>query len=335
MRAFAKANVFLKLVGFDERKYHYLVSRFVLLDEIYDEIELTKDKTNAGFEIITKFCELECENGDKFSEFGEFGCENAEFSEKSGVASKEKAEFSENYKNDGCENTEFSGKSGVINKENTEFYDKSSATKQIKGENIIAKAYKMLCECGFKGVLDECFSQFSLKLTKKIPIGGGLGGGSSNAACFLRLMNESLNLGLSRDDLMQMGARLGSDVPFFVSGFKSANVSGTGELIAEFEDEIPPLIFSFPKLECSTAAVYAKFDESLNFKDLNSVFAKNSALANKLKTKTSKELLNAYENTALNDLFTPCVALYPKMSAFLQGGFFLSGSGSSVFKAEF
>ena len=293
MRAFAKANVFLKLVGFDERKYHYLVSRFVLLDEIYDEIELTKDKTNAGFEIITKFNELECENGDKFSDFGKLGCENAEFDEKSG------------------------------------------ATKQIKGENIIAKAYKMLCECGFKGVLDECFSQFSLKLTKKIPIGGGLGGGSSNAACFLRLMNESLNLGLSRDDLMQMGARLGSDVPFFVSGFKSANVSGTGELIAEFEDEIPPLIFSFPKLECSTAAVYAKFDESLNFKDLNGEFAKNSALANKLKTKTSKELLNAYENTALNDLFTPCVALYPKMSAFLQGGFFLSGSGSSVFKAEF
>ena len=321
MRAFAKANVFLKLVGFDERKYHYLVSRFVLLDEIYDEIELTKDKTNAGFEIITKFSKLNCENNDKFSDFGEFSCENAEFSEKSGVASKEKAEFSENYKNDGCENAEF--------------YEKSSATKQIKGENIIAKAYKMLCECGFKGVLDECFSQFSLKLTKKIPIGGGLGGGSSNAACFLRLMNESLNLGLSREHLMQMGARLGSDVPFFVSGFKSANVSGTGELIAEFEDEIPPLIFSFPKLECSTAAVYAKFDESLNFKDLNSVFAKNSALARELKTKTSKELLNAYENTALNDLFTPCVALYPKMSAFLQGGFFLSGSGSSVFKAEF
>ena len=321
MRAFAKANVFLKLVGFDERKYHYLVSRFVLLDEIYDEIELTKDKTNAGFEIITKFNELECKNGDKFSEFGEFGCENAEFSEKSGVASKANAEFSE--------------KSGVINKKNAEFDDKSGATKQIKGENIIAKAYKMLCECGFKGVLDECFSQFSLKLTKKIPIGGGLGGGSSNAACFLRLMNESLNLGLSREHLMQMGARLGSDVPFFVSGFKSANVSGTGELIAEFEDEIPPLIFSFPQLECSTAAVYAKFDESLNFKDSNGEFAKNSALASELAKKTSKELLNAYENTALNDLFTPCVALYPKMSAFLQGGFFLSGSGSSVFKAEF
>ena len=321
MRAFAKANVFLKLVGFDERKYHYLVSRFVLLDEIYDEIELTKDKTNAGFEIITKFSEIECENGDKFSEFGEFSCENAEFSDKNGVASKANAEFGENYKNDSCENAEFD--------------DKSSATKQIKGENIIAKAYKMLCECGFKGVLDECFSQFSLKLTKKIPIGGGLGGGSSNAACFLRLMNESLNLGLSREHLMQMGARLGSDVPFFVSGFKSANVSGTGELIAEFEDEIPPLIFSFPKLECSTAAVYAKFDESLNFKDSNSEFAKNSALARELAKKTSKELLNAYENTALNDLFTPCVALYPKMSAFLQGGFFLSGSGSSVFKAEF
>ena len=292
MRACAKANVFLKMLGLNARGYHILGSRFVLLDEIYDEIELCKDKRREGFEIITEFSSefgAECEKKGKF---------NAEF----GANGGKKGE------------TEFSG---------------FNAMPEIKGENIISKAYKMLRERGFEGVLDECFSQFSLKLTKKIPIGGGLGGGSADAACFLKLMNETLNLGLSRDELMQMGARLGSDVSFFLSGFKSANVGGTGEIIAEFEDEIPPLKFTFPKIQCLTADVYNEFDKN----PYN--FAKNSALANELKTKTSKELLSAYENAILNDLFTPCVALYPKMSAFLQGGFFLSGSGSSVFKAEF
>ena len=59
MKAHAKANVFLKLTGFDERNYHILSSRFVLLDEIYDEIELTKDKKREGFEIISEF---QCQN---------------------------------------------------------------------------------------------------------------------------------------------------------------------------------------------------------------------------------------------------------------------------------
>ena len=72
--------------------------------------------------------------------------------------------------------------------------------------------------------------------------------------------------------------------------------------------------------------LYAEFDKG------EFDFQKNAQFAKEFETKSSKELLNAYENTLLNDLFAPCVRLYPTMSAFLEQGFFLSGSGSAVFK---
>lgn len=250
MKAFAKANIFLKLVGFDERLYHRLHSRFVLIHTLFDELFLSKEKKKAGFELQSEF---ECE------------------------------------------------------------------------DNIIIKAYHLLRKNGFAHALDECFQTHSLVLEKNIPLCAGLGGGSSDAACFLLLMNEELNLQIPKDKLMQMGFALGSDVPFFLSGFYSANVSGTGEIVAEFDDEVPPLCFTFPQIQCSTALVYKEFDNTpFDFK-------KNLTMAEQFSHLTSKELLE-YKNTLLNDLFTPCVNLYPKMSAFLEQNFFLSGSGSSVYK---
>ncbi|TQR61162.1 4-(cytidine 5'-diphospho)-2-C-methyl-D-erythritol kinase [Campylobacter troglodytis] len=252
MKANAKANIFLKITGFDGRRYHYIESRYVLLDELFDELELSKDKQKEGFEILS-----------------DFSCE----------------------------------------------------------DNILHKAYKLLCEEGFQNELEACFSQYSLKLDKKIPVGGGLGGGSSDGACFLRLMNENLNLKLSTERLMKLGARLGADVSFFLSGFKSANVSGIGQLIKEFDDELPRLNFTFPDLSCNTALVYEEFDKGAF--DLK----KSAILAKEFQNHTSKRLLEI-KNTILNDLFTPCVSLYPKMSMFLQGNYFLSGSGSAVFKVD-
>lgn len=251
MKAYAKANIFLKLTGFDTRGYHLLQSRFVLLDTLFDELTLSKDKQKSGFELQSNF---EC------------------------------------------------------------------------ADNLIFKAYALLRESGFAGALDECFQSHALVLKKNIPICSGLGGGSSDAACFLNLMNESLNLGISRENLMQMGARLGCDVPFFVSGFQSANVRGVGELVAEFDDEIPPLDFTFSDIQCSTALVYKEFDK------MPYDFNANLTLAKEFEKQSSAELLACQKNTALNDLFTPCVNLYPKMSAFLEQNFFLSGSGSAVFK---
>lgn len=69
-----------------------------------------------------------------------------------------------------------------------------------------------------------------IRVLKRIPMGGGLGGGSSNAATTLLALNQLWHLGLSTDELADIGQKLGADVPIFVQG-QSAWAEGTGELI--------------------------------------------------------------------------------------------------------
>jgi 4-diphosphocytidyl-2-C-methyl-D-erythritol kinase len=99
-----------------------------------------------------------------------------------------------------------------------------------------------------------------LKLEKRIPIGGGLGGGSSNAAAMLIGVNDLFELGLSRDELASIGAGIGSDVPFLVHG-GSALVEGVGEEITR-HDAVPKVdaVIAFPAASCPTGAVYSRFD---------------------------------------------------------------------------
>lgn len=189
-------------------------------------------------------------------------------------------------------------------------------------ENIIKKAYEKLCFYGYKDKLDEFFKFHKVKLIKNIPIGSGLGGGSSNVATFLNLANKEISLGISKQKLMQIGSQIGADVAFFMSGFKSANVYGIGEKIEEFSDDIPNLEVITKDLNCSTKDVYCKFRN-----DFNGIFDIN--LAKNLEKLTSKEILKIYKNTQLNDLLEPCKKLY---DINLNDNEFLSGSGSAYFK---
>lgn len=76
----------------------------------------------------------------------------------------------------------------------------------------------------------------TVRLTKRIPVGGGLGGGSSNAAAFLIGMNRLFQLGLTQEELIDLGKELGADIPFFISGERHALGRRRG-------DEITPLPF--------------------------------------------------------------------------------------------
>ncbi len=102
-----------------------------------------------------------------------------------------------------------------------------------------------------------------MKLEKRIPVGGGLGGGSANAAAMLLALNELFELGLSREELAAVGSTLGSDVPFLVHG-GSAIVEGVGDRI----ERHPPhesielhAVIAFPEAACATPRVYSLFDE--------------------------------------------------------------------------
>ena len=181
--------------------------------------------------------------------------------------------------------------------------------------NIVLKAKFELEKAGFKNELDEFFVSHKIVIKKQIPLGAGLGGGSSNAATFLKMANEELNL-------MKIGANIGADVAFFASDFEAANVGGIGEIISEFKDEVPAIEILTPDVFCSTPAVYGEF--RANFMDSIDV-----NLAVKMREMTTAQLLERYENHKLNDLFAPCFKIYPQMDKFRD--FFLSGSGASVF----
>jgi 4-diphosphocytidyl-2-C-methyl-D-erythritol kinase len=91
-------------------------------------------------------------------------------------------------------------------------------------ENLVVRAAKIFFE------ETKIKSGVSIRLQKKIPHGAGLGGGSSDAATTLVALNELFDMKLSRAELAGLGAKLGSDVPFFIFG-SAALCTGRGEIV--------------------------------------------------------------------------------------------------------
>ena len=124
-------------------------------------------------------------------------------------------------------------------------------------ENIIFKAAHSL------NLFTNQNNSIQIELDKKIPLGAGLGGGSSNAASTLIALNKIWDLNLKKSELLKLGKKLGSDVPFFING-KNAYVGGIGEKIEEKESIDEKVILIYPKIHCSSAYMYKKFDDSTN-----------------------------------------------------------------------
>lgn len=127
----------------------------------------------------------------------------------------------------------------------------SSTDVPLDSGNIVWKAIDLLRErVGFR-------EGIRVHLTKRIPVGAGLGGGSSDAAATLKGVNKLLKLGLSSHELQRLGAVLGSDVPFFFSS-GSALISGRGEIV---ENVVIPsefrIVLIVPDFAVSTAEAYA------------------------------------------------------------------------------
>ncbi|MFM2029931.1 MAG: 4-diphosphocytidyl-2C-methyl-D-erythritol kinase [Pseudomonadota bacterium] len=94
-----------------------------------------------------------------------------------------------------------------------------------------------------------------ISLTKNIPMGAGLGGGSSDAASTLIGLNQLWDLGLDTPTLSQLGLELGADVPFFISGH-NAFVEGVGEKIQEITLETPDFLVIFPNQGIATQDIF-------------------------------------------------------------------------------
>ena len=102
---------------------------------------------------------------------------------------------------------------------------------------------------------------FSIELIKNIPAGGGLGGGSSDAAAVLKALNAMCPNPISKAALMELGATLGSDVPFFVAGHPCALGSGRGEKLVSIE-ALPErgVLLVIPPFGIATADAYSWLD---------------------------------------------------------------------------
>lgn len=168
-----------------------------------------------------------------------------------------------------------------------------------------------------------------MKLEKRIPVGGGLGGGSSNAAAMLRGANALFELGLSDAELVEIAATLGSDVPFMLVG-GSAIVQGVGEQIAMHERS-PMLhaVLVFPECGCPTGAVYGAFDElasaSTDEARVHALVDGEQPLANR-----SEALFNDLTPAAMH-VAPPLREHMREVAAIAERPALLTGSGSTLF----
>ena len=192
--------------------------------------------------------------------------------------------------------------------------------------NTIYKAYKALNDhTGDLEILDF-FYKHKVVVTKRIPSQAGLGGGSSDAAAFMRLVKEVCNLLISTEELAKLGSTIGADLPFFIYNYTSANVSGFGEIVEPFDEEPLSLELYTPDIGCDTALVYKTFKEHL----LDGISLASFIGWDKLDSKTLLERIA--DPILLNDLYKAALISYPELKKEAKEGWFFSGSGSTFFR---
>ncbi|MGR3293526.1 MAG: 4-(cytidine 5'-diphospho)-2-C-methyl-D-erythritol kinase [Candidatus Scalindua sp.] len=193
----------------------------------------------------------------------------------------------------------------------------------LNQDNLVCKAANIILkECGIKkGVL--------INLEKNIPVGAGLGGGSSDAAATLKALNLLWKVGLSDGDLMEFAAKLGSDIPFFIKG-KTALCSGRGEMISpvEVRSRMDYLII-FPRVHINTETIYEnlKIDLTKKRKDVSffSDALKYSEVAG-----IAKSLFNRLEEVIFAT-YPDLLQVKSSLDTFDFCGLSISGSGSAFF----
>lgn len=201
-------------------------------------------------------------------------------------------------------------------------FETNSREIPIGADNFCLKAVRIFFESF--GI----HSGVRIYLKKIIPIGAGLGGGSSNSAVVLKGLNILFDVGADEDLLCELGSLIGSDVPFFIKG-GTAYATGRGEIIEKIQIEVPyKVVLVYPNIQISTSWAY----ENLKLKNhdgeenLKKIFIENIDKLEKLR----KLVENDFEELVFSH--------YPqvkeiKSKLYELGSVFslMSGSGSAVF----
>jgi 4-diphosphocytidyl-2-C-methyl-D-erythritol kinase len=184
-------------------------------------------------------------------------------------------------------------------------------------DNLCVKAYRILEK-------DYGLPPVSIYLHKIIPLGAGLGGGSSDASFTLAILNRIFDLDIPHDRLISYAARLGSDCPFFINSVP-AKASGRGELLEPVETDLSglSLLIATPDIHVSTKEAYANVTPRIPGVSISEII--------KLPVETWKDNM-------FNDFEQSIFPSYPTIKAiketmYEQGALYasMSGSGASVF----
>lgn len=201
-------------------------------------------------------------------------------------------------------------------------------------DNLVVKAYHLFWETTSLPPLG-----LKVHLQKEIPIQAGLGGGSSNAAAILTILNHLSHADLAPEQLRVMAAELGSDVPFFITG-GLALASGRGELIeplpVRFEEERSMVIIKPLNLSIDTSLAYHRFSSAARYETRSPENLLKAIPRFGLKNQPTDE--PDMEGFLLNDFERVLFPEYPMLSQMARQmrevGIrrpMLSGSGSAMF----
>ena len=207
----------------------------------------------------------------------------------------------------------------IVRKENgeTELHLSGITIDGDSNDNLIMKAFRLLDS-------DFHLPAVDIYLEKRIPFGAGLGGGSSDAAFTLKMLNDEFSLGLSTEQLETYAARLGADCAFFIQD-KPTYATGIGNIFQSVELSLSGyfLVLVKPNVHVSTKEAYSMIKPK---KTDISVFEK------------VKKPIESWRESITNDFELSVFPLHPiiaevKEQLYRKGALYacMSGSGSSVF----
>ena len=242
MKAIAKTNLFLRVLGKRSDSYHDLENVFVPLSDVYDEVELASGKGAIALEV-----------------------EGASLSTDRG--------------------------------------------------NLCLKAADAFCEAS------GCFPEVNIRLRKNIPIAAGLGGGSSDAATTLMVLNKLWNCGFTLQDLARIGVSLGADVPFFLFR-QNAFVQGIGEIMTPIETPSGWFVVIKPPIFVPTKLIFQSPELTRS--------------TERIRMESYPYFCDSYIKEGKNDLQPVAVSIFPEIQEALDdlgqyGNARMTGSGACVF----
>lgn len=213
---------------------------------------------------------------------------------------------------------------------NTCYQNEEPFNLSVHGMRIPGSEHDNLCARAWQLIQNDFpdIPPVSMHLLKGIPVGAGLGGGSSDGAFALKLLNESLHLGLSKEQLLHYALQLGSDCPFFIANSPS-HATGRGDILSPIDLKLDEYYFVlvYPGIHINTGWAFAQLPSFDRENDSNSTTAD-----------IVTQPLWVWKKKLLNDFEAPVFQAHPvlydiKEKLYNAGAEFaaMTGTGSTIY----